>query len=737
MSIRTTLRIIAAVLCITTAAPVHAQPTPVTLTDLLRIRTVSSIHVARDGTRAVYAVQSIAVNDEDPAILRTVDDLDPGAVAEASFGYRSHLFLLDLTENNALPVQLTWGDTNDASPRLSPNGQTIAFVRAVNGVPQIWLLSNGGGEARCISSLEYGASRPRWSPDGRSLLVQSDVLDRALEERPDWPSERPGRAYRDAPGVDGPPADPDGSLPQQRAWLARNAAGSAPMVFNERDFQMESSLRDELTYTHLYIVSIDAPAAPRRLTRGHRDHLDGTFMPDGRHVIYARKRASDQHPDVVREWELRSVTVDGSTDTLLYAQDGMALQQPRPDRSGTMVAFLARPADPMSYRNAQLGMVSLANDPAEREPIWLTDAQSYEDAIWDPRWHADRAGVLFRSARQGSISMMMMAPGVLEPVELASEIDGHPMQVTQWDVAGGMIVYAAATAENPCQLRIAHASDDRQVVDLNPWIAQRVLSRPREGWMSRPDGTRVQYWTMPPVNREAGRTYPLVVHIHGGPAWMWGPGSASMWHEWQYMCARGYGVVFCNPRGSMGYGAAFQRAIFQDWGGGPGGDVLAAADQASLLEWVDNQRLYITGGSYGGYLTAWILTQDQRFKAAVAQRGVYDFNTFFGEGLAYWMLQREMGGWPWNARVKDVYDRESPFNAVQRIRTPLLILHAVNDERVGLSQPKMMYRALKVMDRPVELVLYPDSDHGLSRHGDPVLRMDRVLRIVEFFARFP
>jgi dipeptidyl aminopeptidase/acylaminoacyl peptidase len=218
---------------------------------------------------------------------------------------------------------------------------------------------------------------------------------------------------------------------------------------------------------------------------------------------------------------------------------------------------------------------------------------------------------------------------------------------------------------------------------------------------------------------------------------MWGPGEATVWHELQLLCSWGYAVVYANPRGSGGYGYAFQRANFQDWGAGPAGDVLGVVDEVVRLhEWIDPERMVLAGGSYGGYLTAWIVGNDHRFKAAVAQRGVYHLPTFFGEGNAWRLVESSMGGFAWEARIKPVLDRESPFTYVSRIRTPLLITHGSDDARTGVSQSEMMYRSLKQLGRDVEYIRYPNAGHDLSRTGDPRQRLDRLNRIIEFFERF-
>ncbi|HRP64249.1 MAG TPA: S9 family peptidase, partial [Phycisphaerales bacterium] len=319
---------------------------------------------------------------------------------------------------------------------------------------------------------------------------------------------------------------------------------------------------------------------------------------------------------------------------------------------------------------------------------------------------------------------------------VVEEHHGMPLGVHAFGVGGGAIVYSQTSAMNPCVLRVRDGRSDRLLMDLNAWTAEKELSIPSGGWITRPDGTRVQYWLMEPTRREQGKKYPLVLQIHGGPSAMWGPGEASMWHEFQLFCAWGYGVVYANPRGSGGYGYAFQRANYQNWGDGPAGDVLAAVDQALMQEWVDRDRLVITGGSYAGYLTAWIIAHDHRFKAAVAQRGVYHLPTFFGEGNAWRLVPWAMGGAPFDSRFRQIIDRESPFTYVSRIRTPLLIKHGSEDLRTGVSQSEMLYRALKHLDRPVEYVRYPGAGHDMSRTGPPKQRLDRLNRMIEFFERY-
>jgi dipeptidyl aminopeptidase/acylaminoacyl peptidase len=265
------------------------------------------------------------------------------------------------------------------------------------------------------------------------------------------------------------------------------------------------------------------------------------------------------------------------------------------------------------------------------------------------------------------------------------------------------------------------------------WIGEKQIVFPKEGWLTRPDGFKVQYWIMEPVGRQAGRKYPIMLGIHGGPSAMWGPGEFTMWHEFQLLTSRGYGVVYCNPRGSGGYGFDFKKVNYRNWGVGPASDILAACDEAAKLEWVDPNQQVVTGGSYAGYMTAWIVSQDHRFKAAVAQRSVYELSVFFSEGRAWRLVPNHYGGYPWEEEARKFLDANSSETFVANIKTPLLIIHSDEDYRTGLIQSEYLYKTRKILGRPVELVRYPDEWHDLSRSGNPKRRMDRLSRIYEFF----
>ncbi|MBS1834831.1 MAG: S9 family peptidase, partial [Acidobacteria bacterium] len=401
-------------------------------------------------------------------------------------------------------------------------------------------------------------------------------------------------------------------------------------------------------------------------------------------------------------------------------------QAPRFSDDGRTLYFTAAEADQPGFRQSKLGALDLAS----KKISWL--AADWQSSV--QQLTVNGGNVYFSSSWQGSAPLLRLgADGKLTRV-----VDG-PVGVSAFDAAGGRVVYAQVSVPNPHELYVIDRDGrTRQISDLNGWVANRNIVLPEEHWITRPDGMKVQYWVMKPAQMEAGKKYPVVLDMHGGPSAMWGPGEASMWHEFQMFCAWGYGVVYSNPRGSSGYGYEFQRANYKNWGEGPASDVLAAFDEAMQANgaWMDADRQFLTGGSYAGYLPAWIISHDNRFKAAAAQRGVYDLTTFFGEGNAFRLVPGHFGGYPWEPDTRKLLERESPFTYVASIQTPFLILHGSQDLRTGVTQSEMMFKALAQMGRPVEYVRYPNIGHEQTRSGPPLQRMDHMLRIIEFFERY-
>jgi dipeptidyl aminopeptidase/acylaminoacyl peptidase len=707
---------------------------PITGADVLKIRNVTSVAVASDGSFAVYGVQTIHT------------DTPPDDKSEPAYKYRTHLWRIDLNNPHAKPEQLTFGDRADSSPAISPDNRTLAFVRVdATGVPpkpQVWLLPlRGPGEAQAVTKLENGAAAPVWRPDGKALLVTSSIPISKLDGKPHFPLESPGRDWFDwdraAPAATTPAttpaatpaadARPGGDRRALRNWLAHNASKDNPTVIDRIDFLGEQDLQHEMEIAELVAIDLEHDNQPTRITTDFYDHVSAQYAPDGRSIAYISTPQGQDHPDRVRRSALWTMGADGSNPRTLLDRNEYSFVNPHYTPDGASLIVSGSRTDEPTYRQAHLARF----DFKDNQLTWLTEK-------WDSPARSGKVSsdgtVLFATPWHGGEPLLRVS---VKGGEIARLVEG-PTGVGAFDEGGGRIVYALVGVPDPNELYVREKGGAvRQLTDLNAWVKDKELAIPQERWITRPDGAKVQYWVMNPTHPEAGKRYPWVLEMHGGPSAMWGPGEFSMWWEFQLFCSWGYGVTYANPRGSGGYGYEFQKANFRNWGKGPMEDVLAALeDSQKAAPLADPDRLFLTGGSYAGYLTAWMIGHDGRFKAASAQRGVYDLSTFYGEANAWSLVPEEFGGYPWEPETRKVLDEESPITYVANIHTPFLIIHGSQDFRTGFAQSEMLFRSLKQLNRPVEYVRYPAVGHELTRSGPPLQRMDHMLRIIEFFERY-
>ncbi len=726
-----------------------ADATPIVATDLLKLKQLESPAISPDGRWVAYVVRAIAPKPE------TKDD----------WIYQSHLWLA-AADGATPPRPLTSGTASDSAPTWSPSGDRIAFVRTVEKEkPQVRILPLAGGESFALTKLETGATAPRWSPDGTRLLFSSslsyaqvrDALEKSgADAKPRWAAEKPGRTANDTAnhGLKKKSADaaksdaaakadvystvspqPDGTLAERREWLAKNEAEGNPRPLHRLAFLDERDINPEQTFAHLFVQDAREGAEARDLAPGYTSFAGGEWTADGKSVVCAGPRKLDEHPDRSESTVLYLADAaggSGSASSVRVFLDlkGYSTANPKPSPDGRLVAFTATLGETFSFSQAVVGVVPAAGGTARL----LTEKLDRNAA--NLAWAGDSTSICFVAPTDGGFPLyrVAVASGAVE--RLSPTLDSG---VRDYSLVGETLAQVLTTPANPSEIYVS-PRDARAVKPLtthnSAWLAGKPLAAYEAHALPPRDGRTVQYWTMKPVPFDAAKKYPLLLQIHGGPTAMWGPGEETMWFEFQYFAAQGYAIVFANPRGSGGYGYDFQRANYQDWGAGPAADILAATDLAAQQPFVDTKRQVITGGSYGGYMVAWIVGHDQRFAAAVAQRGVYDLLTFFGEGNAWRLVPRYFGGYPWQPETRRILERESPLTYVEAIKTPLLIQHGDNDRRTGFVQSEMLLRSLKVMGRDVESVRYPRASHEMSRAGEPKQRLDSLVRYEEFFRRY-
>ena len=671
------------------------------VTDLLKIKTAGKPLVSPKGNQFIYTVTSI------------VDDPDK----KNDFVYQTHLYLANLQTGESRV--LTSGKNSISSPTWSPDGNKIAFTRDMGAKSQVYVMDLAGGEPQAIINLPFSVSNPVWSASGQDIYFQSSftvkdfLVDSVYNKKgllSSWTLEKPmlsGIAKKSK-------ANPNGSIDEVRAYLDQNEVDKKAKVINRLNFQEESTTTSEIPIPAYFKTSLNGK--PVLLNNPFQRWSDVEFASNG---IYAVVPADSlAHPDKVLDSYI------GFGSKVIYQKAGYKMSNLILSPSEKWLAF--QEAKSTGVQNAVLQIISVAN------PSQITKVP-IDRVITQVKWSSDETKLYFTAQNQGGAPLYVFDLSTKQVKQLTDNNTG----ILGFDVTTSGFVYAKTGIENPSEIYLQSTDSERTFTSLNTgWLASKSIVRPDKHSFTNSKGQKVDYWVMKPTDYEAGKKYPVVLNIHGGPSAMWGTGEASMWHEFQYYAAKGMGVVYANPRGSGGYGSEFLAANVKDWGAGPTSDVLKALDLAIAEGWADTTQQAVTGGSYAGYLVSWIVGHTNRFKVACAQRGVYELSTFMGEGNAWRLVPNYFGGYPWEKATKAILDRESPYSYVQNIKTPLIIFHGENDLRTGVIQGEMLYKSLKILGRDVEYIRHPGGTHELTRSGNNRQRIDQMLRTYEFFARY-
>lgn len=705
-------------ICFTTLA--QERSASIQVTDMLQIQRINQLDISPDKKRILFNVQKIKVRDDDAS----------------DYTYDNQLWIASKEQQYALK-QLTYSEQNPSHPSFSPDGKDILFVRAVKGKPQLFVMSLSGGEPMQLTDFKYGVSGPKWSPSGNKIvfsatikmdeLIQDSLLN-PTKQLPLWLSEKPGFTDNTYLGKPEEKGNPNGNLAEIRAYLAQNERVHKAKVINKVQFQGEASASGEMHFTHLFVVDVlDSvlSAKPKPITTGFNSYSDPYFYNDNE-VVANAKLSDTIFPDRVLESAIYKINLLDQAKQKLLGEKEHSYRIGSVSPSGKYLIYSeSNIASPKVPKIRLMDLLKI-------EDLHSIDLDRNMDNF---KWVSSEDQVYFTAQFNGGVPLFRFSLRGAKLEKLSTE----NMGVEDYVIGEKNLIYAKTSVENPSELEMADMDmkQSKVISTFNSsWLQGKELSLPEKHVFKNEEGMDIEYWVMKPLGFQKGKKYPLLLEIHGGPSAMWGPGESSMWHEYQFFCARGYGVVYCNPRGSGGYGENFLRANMDNWGKGPASDVLEALDRTVAEGWADTSRLVLTGGSYAGYLVSWIIGHDQRFKAACSQRGVYDLKTFFGEGNAWRLVPNYFGGYPWEEKTLAIIERESPINYVSNIKTPYIIFHGENDLRTGVIQSEMLYKSLKVLGRPVEYVRHPGATHEITRSGDNRQRIDQMLRTYEFFERF-
>ncbi len=695
---------------------VIAQNEKILVTDLTKIKNVVSLETSKDGKKVVYALKTSIETPEKPL----------------EYDYNTQLYLID-TQNPKIHKSLTRGKESSTQPIFSPDGNSVAFVRSINEKSQIFILPLDGGEAQQVTNTKYGASNPAFSMDGKTLFFNSvigfnDLLSDSLlnsnKEFPLWSLEKPGLknpAFLNNKSK----ANPNGNINEIRAYLEKDVKDKKAKVIIRLNFQGEATVEPEIKFTHIFSKELKEGAKEIQITKGYSSYLNFLISPDGKSIIVTTAKDIKEHPDRALENKIISLDLVTKQQETLYQENGKSFSSLAISPDNKTIVLNINQVNGLSY--GETAILNLKNS-----KLKVVD---FDRSASNYTWSEDSKSLYFTAGTNGGVPLYKMDV-VTSKIEKLSDLESG---ITHFSlIQSNKILFAKNDIKNPHELFLASQNfqSSEQISDLNTeWLKNKSLSFPEKKVFINSVGLKIEYWVMKPTNFETGKKYPLLLQLHGGPTAMWGPGEASMWHEFQYFCAQGYGIVYPNQRGSGGYGKEFQFSNYRNWGPGPQEDALGAFSTIQKESWVDTSKLIITGGSYAGYLTAWIIAHDHRFKAAFAQRGVYDLTTFMGEGNA-WRLTPNYFGLPWEDESITKIIANSPYTFVEKIKTPLLIKHGENDLRTGVIQSEMLFKSLKYLGKEVEYVRMPGATHELSRTGNIRQRIDRILRIYEFFERY-
>jgi dipeptidyl aminopeptidase/acylaminoacyl peptidase len=633
---------------------------------------------------------------------------------------------------------LTSGGTRNAHPVWSPDGQTLAFSSNRAYGTQVWLLSMTGGDARQLTRFRHGFSSYVWSPDGSTLYgLVPTRKDQAVEVFDEGLSDKEAKELVDK---------------DKETW--RDGPKRYDWIYYKRD---GGGLTRGLN-TQLVAVNV-ATGSHQQLTEGPYDVGAPAIAPDGESLVFASNRSPNH--EVEARSDVYQVHRAGGPLALLC--DDVHAYQLSYSPDGRWIAFFGDDYEHKFASHTHLYLIpaegGVSSDLARDFPdtlgnFCISDMRSHEHTP-GPLWSRDGQHIYALSSREGRSEIVrctlnglnptwgVVAGGNREIYGLAYDGDTtfvigysttqHPGKLALIDIR--KVEPQARTArtltepmdETPMSF---FPEPELRLDDCNDaFLEQLLFVEPDVFYYKSEENWQVQGFVLKPATFESGKKYPVILEIHGGPHAMY---SYSLFHEMQWFAAQGYAVVYVNPRGSMGYGQAFVDACRHHYGENDAADVQNGLDAAlNQFEFLDGSRVAVTGGSYGGFMTNWLVGHTDRFFAAVSQRSISNWISFYGvSDIGPEFTETEIGG--------DVASDfatlwgMSPLAYVGNVKTPLLLVHSENDLRCPIEQAEQFYTCLKRQGVDSELFRIPNADHDLSRAGKPKLRVARLHAIFDF-----
>jgi dipeptidyl aminopeptidase/acylaminoacyl peptidase len=694
------------ILAVLALASVAAAATrPIAATDLYAFRWIASPQISPDGAKIVYTL--VTVNSKHD-------------------NYETSLWILPASGGAAR--SLTSGP-HDSSPRWSPDGRTLAFLRAPDQKdkdakpmpPQIYLLSMEGGEARPLTDLPKGASGLAWAPGGQRIAFLSTTLPKDFDKKKDGKDE----------------------------------AESDVRVIAKAAYRMNGEgYIDPDRPTHIWTVPVPplqhVPAETEKATQvttGEFSESDIVWSRDGAKIYFTSNRVREPYYEPPHD-EIYAVDAAGGDAAKIAGIDG-GIHGISLSPDGNHIAFVAaiNHGDGLpqrSYSQPDLFVTSLEPGAAPRNLTTTYDFDIGGGVGGDqapprgagpskPYWSADGRSIFVDSAEEGRANLKRIdaETGKVEPLT-SGDRDVVSYSATPDASKAALLISTPTNIGDVYVLETASGRLDRLTHVNDELFTQFNLTEPEMIWYKSFDGRRIQAWVQRPPDFTPGKKYPLILDIHGGPHSAYG---YTFDHEFQWMAAKGYVVLYPNPRGSTSYGQEFGNLIQYAYPGDDFKDLMAGVDELIARGWVDPEKLGVTGGSGGGVLTNWTIGHTTRFKAAVSQRSIADWRDFWYTADFTLFTPFWFRGAPWEQEAD--FKARSPITYVEKITTPLMLIEGESDFRTPPGAGgEQMFRALKYLHKTVVMVRFPGETHELSRSGKPVHRVERLQHIVAWFDKY-
>jgi dipeptidyl aminopeptidase/acylaminoacyl peptidase len=659
------------------------QPRPWQSTDYYRLTVVSDPKLSPDGRRVAFVVTTV------------VEDKDR----------RHNEIWMAATDGSAAPFRYTSPSTEASNPNWSRDGSLLAFSSRREGSDDdVWFLRTTapGGEAFQIKGVH---AMPTFSPDGKWLLYA-------------WRGEEPDSLKKETWRTRvSPAAITRGADPKR---FDGRVYTSIPIVADERGF---IAPRETRRPSHLYLVSI-AGGVPRQLTAGELSQSSPAWSPDGRTIAFVQD--STENMEVRDEPQPRLYLFTLADSSIRALPSGFSEStNPAWAPDGRTIAFGCSRG--RGLENDICVIPATGGTARNLTAAWALDPGN-------PTWSGDGKTVYFSAETGGNVHLFSVAAagGSVRPVTTGE----RQLRGFSQSTDGRWLAYTASDITHPSELYTAPLGRgaERRLTSFNDSLMSKVTLIPADTfWFTGTGGLPVQGWLMKPHGYQPGRTYPLVLSIHGGPHSNYGN---VLFPEFQMLAGQGYWMLFTNPRGSSGYGHAFTFSTRGRWGMEDYEDLMQAVDVtiARTNGGVDTTRMAVLGGSYGGFMTNWIVGHTNRFRVAQTDRSIFNWYSWYGSSDAQGLTDYEFLGAPWES--DSLYRTLSPMTYASRMRTPMLIVHSEDDKRTPITDGEQLFVSLRKRGVPAEFVRYPRSFHGLSRTGPPWLLVDRLERIRTWFAHW-